>query len=153
MDTIMRFIARYVPNDWLRIALYRALSVGIGEGTWIGGSTWIDCVYCKGMVSIGRGVTISGHSMFIAHDPFEAIEGKPIIVGDGAFIGVGTIILYDVRIGHHAIIGAGSVVTRDIPPYAIAVGSPARVVGYRNLGKSHTPVTERVGSREDAGRA
>jgi len=131
IDTVVRFIARYVPNAKLRIALYRALSVRIGEGTWIGGSTWIDCVYCKGKVSIGRNVTISGHSYFIAHDPFEAVEGKPIVVEDDVFIGVGAIILYGVRIGHHAIIGAGSVVTHDVPPYAVAVGSPAKVIRYR----------------------
>lgn len=108
------------------------MSVRIGEGTWIGGNTWIDCVYCKNMVSIGRDVVISGHSYFVAHDPFEAVDGKPIIVEDHAFIGLGAIILYNVRIGHHAVVGAGSVVTRDIPPYAIAAGSPAKVVRHRH---------------------
>lgn len=54
-----------------------------------------------------------------------------IIIGDGVWIGHNVIILPEVTIGNGAILGAGSVVTKDIPPYAIAVGNPARVIRYR----------------------
>lgn len=56
---------------------------------------------------------------------------KGIIIGDGVWIGHNVIILSEVTIGNGAIIGAGSVVTKDIPPYAIAAGNPARVIRYR----------------------
>ncbi len=80
---------------------------------------------------------------FITTYPFNAlmenfryIEGHPhskgdITVGNDVWIGHGSKILSGVSIGDGAIIGANSLVTRDIPPYAIAVGSPAKVIKYR----------------------
>lgn len=55
----------------------------------------------------------------------------PIVIEDDAWLGLGVIVLDGVTIGHGAVIGAGAVVTSDIPPYAIAVGVPARVIGTR----------------------
>lgn len=55
----------------------------------------------------------------------------PIIVGDDVWIGFGTTILSGVNIGQGAIIAAGSVVTKDVPPYAIVGGVPAKVIKYR----------------------
>jgi len=54
-----------------------------------------------------------------------------IIIGDDVWIGAGVIILKGVTINNGAVIGAGSVVTKDVPEYAIAVGIPARVIKYR----------------------
>jgi galactoside O-acetyltransferase len=53
------------------------------------------------------------------------------MIGDDVWIGIGAIILQGIRIGRGSIIGAGSVVTRDIPPFSIAMGTPARVTGNR----------------------
>ena len=55
----------------------------------------------------------------------------PLVVGDGAWLGAGVTVLDGMRIGIGSVVGAGSVVTRDIPDYAVAVGVPARVIGYR----------------------
>ena len=52
----------------------------------------------------------------------------PVHICKGAHVGMGTIVMPGVTIGEGAIIGAGAVVSRDIPPYAIAVGCPAKVV-------------------------
>ncbi len=54
-----------------------------------------------------------------------------IIIGNDVWIGRGATIMGGVRIGNGAVIGANAVVTRDVPPYAVAVGSPARIVKYR----------------------
>lgn len=54
--------------------------------------------------------------------------GHPIFIGDDCWIGGDVIILPGVRIGEGCTIGAGSVVTRDVPPFSVAVGSPCRVV-------------------------
>lgn len=58
-------------------------------------------------------------------------ESKPISIGNDVWIGHGAIILSGVTVGDGVIIGAGSVVTKDIPAYAIAVGNPAKVINYR----------------------
>ncbi len=55
----------------------------------------------------------------------------PIIIGNDVWIGTGVTILSGVTIGDGAVIGANAVVSKDVPPYAIAVGNPARVVKYR----------------------
>lgn len=61
----------------------------------------------------------------------DAKERGPIIVGHGAWIGTRTIIMDNVRIGNGAIVAAGAVVTKDVPPYAIVGGVPAKVIRYR----------------------
>lgn len=58
-------------------------------------------------------------------------ERKPIRIGNDVFIGVNVTVLDGVTIGDGAIIGAGAVVSKDIPPYAIAVGCPIRIIRYR----------------------
>ena len=59
-------------------------------------------------------------------------DEKPgAIVGNDVWIGLNAVILRGVTVGHGAIIGAGAVVTKDVPPYAIVVGSPAKILRYR----------------------
>lgn len=66
------------------------------------------------------------------YSPVDKVEErKKITIGNDVFIGMNVSILDGVTIGNGAVIGAGAVVNRDIPPYAIAVGVPARVVKYR----------------------
>lgn len=61
----------------------------------------------------------------------EAISKGDIVIGDDVWIGFRATILSGVRIGQGAIVAAGAVVTKDVPPYAIAAGVPAKVIGYR----------------------
>lgn len=58
-------------------------------------------------------------------------ELKPIIIGNDVFIGANVTILDGITIGDGAVIGAGAVVSKDIPPYAIAIGCPIRILKYR----------------------
>jgi len=57
---------------------------------------------------------------------------RPVYIGDDVWIGTRAIILPGRKIGKGAIIGAGAVVTKDVPEYAIVGGNPARVIRYRN---------------------
>lgn len=59
------------------------------------------------------------------------IYAQPVKIEDGVWIGGGAIILPGVTIGRNAVIGAGAVVTKDIPANAVAVGSPAKVLRYQ----------------------
>ncbi len=111
-------------------------------------------------ISIGRQVLLAPNciivdSDFHAHWPPEAratqpgIESdRPVTIGDYAWIGLNCIILKGVTIGEGAIIGAGSVVTRDVPPHSLAAGSPARVLRHlapgddRAAAASHTASTK-----------
>jgi acetyltransferase-like isoleucine patch superfamily enzyme len=93
-------------------------------------------------ICIGRDVQIAANCAFYPYDhgylPDKGIMGQPpktkggILIDDGVWLGFGVIVLDGVRIGKGAVIGAGSVVTHDIPDGAIAVGVPARVVKMRN---------------------
>ena len=61
----------------------------------------------------------------------EALTNGPIIIGNDVWIGTGSIILSGTHIGNGAVIGACTVVRRNVPPYAIVVGNPMKIVGYR----------------------
>ena len=69
------------------------------------------------------------------YDPLEYIDWKgkrwDAVVGNDVWIGSRAILLGAVKIGDGAVVGAGAVVTKDVPPYAIVVGNPAKVIGYR----------------------
>jgi acetyltransferase-like isoleucine patch superfamily enzyme len=95
----------------------------------------------KGSIRIGRGVALAAgcalypydhgveRSMRIRDQPISS-KGD-IVIHDEAWLGTGVIVLAGVTIGEGAVVGAGSVVTRDIPDFAIAVGTPARIVKFR----------------------
>jgi len=101
----------------------------IGRGSGIVGHLAID---------IGDDVW-TGHYVYITDqnhgydDPRQPISKqsqpeRPVIIGDGSWLGHGTVVLPGAHIGRHVVIGANSVVTGEIPDYSIAVGAPARVV-------------------------
>jgi acetyltransferase-like isoleucine patch superfamily enzyme len=116
---------------------------------------------------ICEGVTIEdnvfiGHGVTFVNDKYpRATAGNgrlqdeqdwqvmPILVRQGASVGSGVTILCNVTIGENAIIGSGSVVTKDVPPDTIVAGAPARVM--RRIGREQSPPEERVLLAVDAG--
>lgn len=66
----------------------------------------------------------------LEHPVFPTTKGD-VVIGHDVFVGIGSTILSGVTIGNGAVIAAGSMVYRDVPPYAIVAGNPARVVKYR----------------------
>lgn len=94
-----------------------------------------------GRIIIGNNLLTAANCMFIAYNHgyestdipimYQECNDAAIIIEDDVWMGYGVIVLPGVHIGKGAIIGAGSVVTKDIPPYSIAVGVPAKVINNR----------------------
>lgn len=99
-----------------------------------------DRVTVKSGVQLWDGIELHddafvGPNVTFTNDPFPRSKQYPesfprTVVEKGASIGGGAVILPGIRIGQRAMIGAGAVVTRDVPPHAIVVGNPARITGY-----------------------
>lgn len=153
----------YLPNDilphipfWtLRRWLLKAIGVKMGKGTFVMKSNyWINpnmvsigsyshinrgCVIDgRGGLTIGNSVSISFgvYIMTGGHDAASSsFAGKfrPIVIDDYAWIGVGAKILQGVHIGEGAVVAAGAVVSRDVPPYAVVAGVPARKISERSV--------------------
>jgi acetyltransferase-like isoleucine patch superfamily enzyme len=128
----------YVGHNSILKGYYKNL-LSIGDNTWIGQNCFF---HSAGGINIGQNVGIapfvkiltSRHREEGREKPilFSEIEFGQVIIDDDSDIGIGAIILPDVRIGKGVQIGAGAVVTKDIPAYSIAAGVPARVVKVRN---------------------
>ncbi|XDF76575.1 sugar O-acetyltransferase [Aliivibrio fischeri] len=87
-------------------------------------------VFIGAHVQVGPNVVIStaGHPFDLAERVLPIASANPIKIGDNVWIGANAVILDGVTIGDRSVIGAGSVVTKDIPPDCVAVGNPCRVI-------------------------
>lgn len=109
----------------------------IGNHVWIGPQAYFDArdLVIEDYVGWGPGAKVLGseHTGTPVEQPLITTDLviRPVRIGFGADIGVNAIILPGIQIGAHAIVGAGSVVTHDVPDYAIVAGSPARLLRYR----------------------
>ncbi len=86
----------------------------------------------RGGITIEDDVQIAANVQLLTnnHDPYERkiLPCRPILIKEGAWIGAGATVLPGICVGAHAIVGAASVVTKDVPDYAVVVGNPARAV-------------------------
>jgi maltose O-acetyltransferase len=99
---------------------------GLGVNSKIGWNTRIGKD-----VSMGPDVVIITQNHKYTRETYEGYVKKPVVIADNVWIGYRAIILPGVTVGRNAIIGAGAVCTKDIPPYAVVGGVPARVLKYR----------------------
>ena len=110
----------------------------IGNHVWIGPQAYFDArdIILEDYVGWGPGAKVLGsaHTGEPRNVPIIAtgLVIKPVRVGLGADIGMNASILPGINIGAHSIVGAGSVVTNDVPEYAIVAGAPAKVLRFRN---------------------
>lgn len=117
---------------------YHRNRLEIGDETWVGQQCFLHAaggLRIGARVGIGPAVRIltSKHAEAGRDTPilFSPIEFAEVVIEDDADLGIGAIVLPGVRIGRGAQIGAGAVVAKDVPPYAVAAGVPARVVRER----------------------
>ena len=121
-------------------------NVEIGTNCRVGlGCTLIGPVTLKNDVRLAQNVVLSGlnHNYEDVTVPIfqQGVSTSPITVEEDVWIGANTTVVAGITIGKHTVIAGGSVVTKDIPPYSVAVGNPARVVKQFN---HHTGEWERV---------
>ena len=155
-----RIVAK-VPSHTLRLAFYRkVMRFEIGDSSFVFMDAWFDTNYVggretglfrmgpnsvinqrcrldnRGGVTIGSNVSISSEVCILTadHDPDSPeFRGRtrPVVIEDLVFIGTRALILPGVRLGKGSVVGAGSVVTQEVPPYVIVAGVPARPIGER----------------------
>jgi acetyltransferase-like isoleucine patch superfamily enzyme len=134
-NRILQVVALYVPGyTSTRVWLHRMRGVRIGRNVSIGLSTIIETAYPE-LVSIGNNVTIGMRVLMIGHlrdltSEARARTQQTIQIEDDAYIGPGVIILPNVTIGRGAVVSAGSVVSRSVPPKTLVRGNPAEPVAY-----------------------
>lgn len=150
---VLNFVSCTIPFHSVRKAFYRASGVKIGKGSFIHMGARF---YLPSQVSIGDGTVVGDHCFMdgrapltignnvdiaskvmiynsehdINSDGFDPIE-EPVEIEDYVFIGPRAIILPGVKVGKGAVVGAGAVVTKDIAPFKIVGGVPAKEIGER----------------------
>lgn len=137
-NRVFQAIALNAPGgDTVRPWLHRRRGVQIGEGTWVGLGAMIEPGFPRRVV-IGNRVVIGIRVTIIAHFEYKGIDRRTgmtfspddvsVRIEDDAFIGPTAVILPDVTIGHGAVVTAGSVVSRHVPPLTMVQGNPAKPV-------------------------
>ena len=91
------------------------LEIVIGDDVWTGHHVYI---------------TDQNHGYADLHRPIsqQLMPERPVRIGDGSWLGHGTVVLPGAQIGRHVVVGANSVVTGDVPDFSVAAGAPARVI-------------------------
>lgn len=128
--TIMRFLGMHAPSQNLRVAMYRKAGVKIGKPFTFGSNIFID-VGRFDSITIGDNVILAGFDYILSHSNILwgiKDEGGPVLIKNGARIGIGVTILPGVTIGENAVVGACSLVNKDIPDNCIAFGVPAKPI-------------------------
>lgn len=144
-----------IPRQWGDVTLEKGVALDDGVVLLCGGTEKSD------KIVIRRGAYINRHTMIDAHEQIEIgrncmigphcyitdanhgvapeaaikdqpMETKPVIIEDEVWLGAGVIVLPGVRLRQGAVIGAGAVVTKDVPANTIYAGVPARAIGWRN---------------------
>ncbi len=108
-------------------------NIRIGAHSVVNRGTYLDG---RAPLSIGDNVNISHQALLqtLTHDPLApdfAALAKPVVIRDHAWIGARALICPGVTVGEGAVVGAGAVVTRDVAPWTIVAGNPARPIGER----------------------
>lgn len=133
----LQLLASIVPTADLAVQLHRGKGCKIGNHVYIGPNVHIDILYPK-LITIEDYVSIGMNSMLFAHsNPTNSIWIKkhyyprkvaPVTIKKGAWVAPGVTILCGVTIGENSVVGAHSLVTRDVSPYTVCAGVPAKEV-------------------------
>jgi len=139
-----RWLAMYYPDARIRKVFWQKTHVEMGEGTFANPGMIVVDDYTSGecLLSIGKRVSIAPSVIFVAYSvpnnspqmqehptvKHRLGQRRKIVIEDDVWIGAHVTILPGLRVGRGAIIGAGAVVNRDVAPFTIVAGVPARVL-------------------------
>lgn len=144
------FLLKYGMNSWLlspllprkiRPAILRSIGCTVGKDVFVGDNVRIDSGHAD-LITMEDHVHVAGGCRLLCHqrnlknycigDDYAKLGYilKPIVLKKGCLIGMESFVMPGVTVGEGAIVGAGSLVTKDIPAWTIATGRPAKVVKY-----------------------
>jgi len=117
-----------------RIAHLRRLGARVGQGVFFGADVHVEADFAPLLtiddgVVLARGVTILLHDSALNNVLGEPLKYGRVVLRERCYIGANVTLLCGIEVGAGAVVGAASVVTRDVPPGAVAYGNPARVQG------------------------
>ena len=128
-------VMRVLRDRWasfsssMRVFYYRSMGVAIGKKCYISSGAHIDVR--RGEIEIGEKVSISSGSYILGHARRQpSKDGQVTRLEDNVRVFVNAVVLPGVTIGRNSVVGAGAVVTRDVPPDVVIMGNPARVVEH-----------------------
>ena len=130
--------AWFAPHKSLRVLFHRLRGVDIGRNVEIGYFCIIGNVHPH-MIHIEDNVIVTARTTILEHDNAHyytsggEVRFGDVYIRERAFLGIGVVVLPNVEIGSHAIIGALSLVTTSIPSHCVAAGIPARIIENRKL--------------------
>ena len=132
---ITHLIAMQVPFGRLKRFFYRLRGTKIGKNVDLSNGVFLEESFPE-LIEIEDNVDIGPNAIIVTHDsssrcldPSLPIKKGKVVIKRNAYIGAGAIILPGVTVGEFAIVAAGAVVTKDVPPRTIVAGVPARVIG------------------------
>jgi len=134
---VLKYIAKNLPCSSLRIFLYKSCGYKIGKQTYIAeGLTVAEKLEDTDNLIIGDRVAIGPNVILLTSSdpnnscirPYVKVERGRIFIDDDAWLGAGSIIMPNITIGKGAVVGAGAVVTKNVDPYSIVAGVPAKTI-------------------------
>ena len=117
---------------FLKILFLKIKKYDVSYSTIVEGSVVLDKLFPEG-IHIGENTLVAGGVKILSHDHCKRVgNNQPFLthtyIGKNCFIAVGAIILPGVKIGNEVIVGAGAVVTKDIPSNTVVAGNPAKII-------------------------
>ncbi len=122
------------PINSIRVKCHQKRGVKIGNGVMLGMGCTLDHAFPE-YITMEDNTALAGNVYIICHsNPYVHFKGKllsyvaPIVIKQGAWVGVCAVILPGVTIGENAVVSAGAIVSQDVPPNSVVAGNPAKVI-------------------------